>query len=432
MWYQSVIQILKTRDLRKKVLFILAVFAVFRLLANIPIPGADSEKLKLFLEQFQIFGLLSTFTGGAFDRMSVVMLGLGPYITATVILQLLSMIFPQIEQIYKEEGEAGRKKFEQIGRIAAFPLAMLQGYAMIGLLRRQEVLGEMSVFSMFASVVTIAAGTMFLMWLGELITEKGLGNGISLLIFAGIVSDFPANIARILSDIQLNQAGILAYSIFLIMSLFIIAGVVLVNQAHRDIPISYAKRVRGRKVYGGSSTYLPIRVNPAGVMPIIFSLSILTFPGMIANFLQGTEGWIGNFAQSAAAFFGNAWVNGILYFLLVFAFTFFYTLITFDTKAISSNLQKTGGFVPGIRPGQSTISFLSHTLNRILPFGALFLGVIAVLPSIVPPLIKIITRTEIISFQVLIGGTSLLILVSVILESMREFKAQLEMRKYDV
>jgi len=431
MWYQNIIQIFKIRDLRKKIFFVLGAFAVFRLMANIPIPGADTEKLKMFFEQFQIFGLLSTFTGGAFDKLSIVMLGLGPYITSSVILQLLSMAFPQLERIYKEEGEAGRQKFEQYGRILAVPLSMLQGYAMLALLRRQGVIEVVSPLSLFSSVLTITAGTLFLMWLGELISEKGLGNGISLLIFAGIVADFPTNILQIFSDIKADQAGILAYLVFFVMSLCIIAGVVLVNEARRDIPISYAKRVRGRKIYGGASTYLPMRVNPAGVMPIIFSLSILTFPGMIANFLKGAGGWVGTFAQRAALFFENPWIYGILYFSLVFVFTFFYTLVTFDTKTIATNLQKSGGFIPGIRPGYSTANFFNYTLNRVLPFGALFLGIIAVLPSIVPSIIGWLTGTEIISFQVLIGGTSLLILVSVVLESMREFKAQLQMRKYD-
>lgn len=423
MWYHKIIQIFKIPDLRKKIIFVLVVFAIFRLMANIPMPGMNPENLKKFFSQFQMFGLLNVFTGGALDRFSIIMLGLGPYITATIILQLLTMIFPQLEKMYKEEGEAGRQKFNQYGRILTVPLAMLQGYAMLALFQRQAVISNLSLPLLFSSLLTIAGGTIFLMWLGELISEKGIGNGVSLLIFAGIIADFPNNIRQML--VTWDPAKIPSYLLFFTMSLLIVAGVVLITEARRNIPVSYAKRVRGTKMYGGASTYLPLNINPAGVMPIIFALSILMFPGMIANFLVGSGGIVGNISKNVAIFFDNQWVYGALYFLLVVLFTYFYTAVTFDPKTISTNLQKMGGFIPGIRPGESTAKFMYYILNRVLLVGALFLGLIAVMPSIVGGL------TGVMVFSFLIGGTSLLIVVSVVLETMQQINAQLQMREYE-
>jgi len=423
MWGQKLIQIFKIRDLRNKTLFVLGIFVVFRIMANIPMPGIDAQKMREFFEGFQIFGLLNVFTGGALDKLSIIMLGLGPYITGVIVIQLLTMIFPKLERLYKEEGEQGRQKFNQYGRLLTVPFAMLQSYAMLVLFQRQNVISSLSPILLLTSILTVTAGAVFLMWLGELITEKGIGNGISLLIFAGIISDFPNNIRQIL--VTYEPSKIPSYLLFFGMSLLIIAGVVLVNEARRNIPVSYAKRVRGMRLYGGVSTYLPLSVNPAGVIPIIFALSILLFPGMIANFLAGTGGQIGKMAEAVGGFFQNAWVHGILYFLLVCLFTYFYTAVTFDPKSIASNLKKMGGFVPGIRPGESTASFLYYILNRILLIGALFLGTIAILPSIIGGI------TGVMVFQFLIGGTALLIVVSVVLETLRQVNAQLQMREYE-
>ena len=364
MWYDRIIQIFKLPDLRDKIIFILAVFAVFRVMANIPIPGVNAENLRRFFESNQIFGLLNVFTGGTLDNLSIAMLGLGPYITATIILQLLTMIFPALEQMYKEEGEIGRQKFNQYARIATVPLALLQAYGFITLLVRQNVIDPLPPLVLVSSLLTVTAGTILLMWLGELITEKGLGNGVSLLIFAGIVSGVPVNIRQIL--ITWDASKLPSFIAFFVIALVIISAVVLVNEARRNIPISYAKRVRGMRIYGGVSTYLPMAVNPAGVIPIIFALSILLFPGMVANFLSGVGGLVGQMAISLANLFQNPWVYDILYFLLVFVFTFFYTAVTFDPKSIASNLQKMGGFVPGIRPGESTAKFISYILNLSL------------------------------------------------------------------
>jgi len=422
-WLNKVIQVFRIHDLRKKILFVLGVFVVFRLMATIPMPGINIENLKAFFGQFQVFGLLNIFTGGALDNLSIVMLGLGPYITAVIIMQLLTMIFPQLERMYKEEGEASRQKFNQYGRILTVPLAMLQGYAMLALFQKQGAIGALSPTTILTSIVTVSAGCLLLMWLGELITERGIGNGVSLLIFAGIVARVPVSIKE--TVVKWDPSQLPAYLLFFGMALLIIAGVVMINEGRRNIPVSYAKRVRGMRMYGGVSTYLPLNVNPAGVIPIIFALSLMLFPGMIANFLSGAPGMVGNIAQYVGGLFENPWVYGILYFLLVCLFTYFYTAVTFDPKSIAANLQKMGGFVPGIRPGESTANFLYYILNRILLIGALFLGTIAIMPSIIGGV------TGITVFSFLIGGTALLIVVSVVLETMRQINAQLQMREYE-
>lgn len=420
---RNIIKIFKIKDLRNKIIFVFLIFAVFRVMANIPIPGVDPARLKEFFQQFEVLGLFSAFTGGTMENLSIIMLGLGPYITATVVLQLLSMIFPQIERIYKEEGEAGREKFNQYGRMLTVPLAVFQGYSMLVLLQRQGVVPSLPASTLAASIFTITAGTIFLMWLGELISEKGIGNGTSLLIFAGIIARFPQNILQIYGGLKTDPSRIPFYGLFLASALVIIFGVVLITEARRNIPVSYAKRVRGRKMYGGMRTLLPLNINPAGVMPIIFALSLLTFPGMIANFFLGTEGMAGDIAQKVVNFFQNPLTYGASYFALVFLFTFFYTIVIFDPETMATNLKQIGGFVPGIRPGKPTAGFLSYTLNRILPIGALFLGIIALSPTIVGQV------TGVMAFQFLVGGTSLLILVSVILETYQEIKAYLQMQE---
>ncbi len=423
MWYDKILFLFKNKELRNKIIFILFLFLVFRIAANIPIPGIGSENLRKFFADNQVFGLLNLFSGGALSNFSIVLLGVGPYITATIILQLLTMIFPALERMYKEEGEAGRHKFNQYGRLLTIPLATLQGYGMLTLFQQQGVIGNLSPMVLLGSIVTMVAGAMFLMWLGEIITEQGMGNGISLLIFAGIVASLPMNIFQ--TFVSWDPSKIPSYIAFFILSVAIIAGVVLITEARRNIPVSYSKRVRGSKVYGGGSTYLPLNINPAGVIPIIFALSILLFPGMIARFFLGFSGIVGNIANAATSFFNDVWVNGILFFLLVIIFTYFYTAVTFDPKKISENLQKMGGFIPGVRPGNSTTDFLKHILSRVLFTGAISLGLIAVLPSVVAGI------TGVTGFAFLIGGTSLLIIVSVVLETMRQINAQLEMREYD-
>lgn len=414
-------KIFKIKDLRNKILFILGILVVFRVAAAIPIPGVDAAALRNFFQDNQLFGLISSFTGGGLDNFSVVMLGLGPYITGSIIMQLLTMIFPKLEQMYKYEGEAGRQKFNQYSRILTVPLAILQGYAFITLFARQGIIGELTLVGWASSLITIAAGSVFLMWLGELITEKNIGNGVSLLIFAGIVARFPASLSQTLAT--RTQGDIFNLFAFAVIALVVIAGVVYLTEAQRNIPINYARRVRGSRVYGGVSTYLPMRVNNAGVMPIIFALSLLLFPGMIASFFSTSSiAFVASIAKTIASFIQNQTVYAALYFILVVAFTYFYTAVTFDPKSISENIQKQGGYIPGIRPGQPTSQFLMHLLNRVTLVGAIFLGFIAILPQIVQGV------TGVTSFAV--GGTSVLIVVSVVLEVIKALDAQLSMYEY--
>ncbi len=414
--------IFKRPELRNKVLFILGLLLVSRLISNIPIPAVDASQLQSFLAQNQFFGLLSAFTGGSLSTLSIAMLGLGPYITGSIIMQLLSMIFPSLEQMYKYEGEAGRAKFNQYSRILTVPLAAVQGYGFLALLSRQGVVEPLSLAGWISTLTVVIAGSVFLMWLGELITEKNLGNGASLLILAGIVASLPTNLRQ--AAFTYTPDLLFTYLAFILVALAVIAGVVFITEAQRNVPVTYARRVRGAKMYGGVSTYLPMRVNNAGVIPIIFALSILLFPGVIANFFVGSgNAFIAKVAHGLQTLLQpQTFTYGLAYFLLVVIFTYFYTAITFDPKSISENVQKQGGYIPGIRPGAMTAQFLSNLLNKITLVGALFLGAIAVLPNIVQGLTGITAFT--------VGGTSILIVVSVALEIMKQIDAQLSMYEY--
>ncbi|MEK7583016.1 MAG: preprotein translocase subunit SecY [Patescibacteria group bacterium] len=415
-------KIFKVGDIRNKILFIVGLLVISRLAAAIFIPGVDPAKLDGFFQDNQLFSLVSAFTGGGLDQFSIVMLGLGPYITGSIIMQLLTMIFPRLEQMYKYEGEAGRQKFNQYSRMLTVPLAMIQGYAFLMLLSRKDVLVDaLTPFGWINALVVIAAGSVFLMWLGELISEKNIGNGVSLLIFAGIVASLPRSVQENITKYTPDQ--LFTYLAFIAIAIVVIAGVTYLTEAQRNVPINYARRVRGSRVLGGVSTYLPMRVNNAGVMPIIFALSLLLFPGMIASFLAGSKtAWLAQAGQTVATFIQNQWVYGIAYFALVVIFTYFYTAVTFDPKSISENIQKQGGYIPGIRPGTPTADFLTHLLNRVTLVGALFLGLIAVLPQIVQGATGITALT--------IGGTSILIVVSVALETMKALDGQLSMYEY--
>lgn len=419
---EKIVQIFRVKELRNKILFILALLIVFRLIANVPLPGVNQEQLKNFFGNNQFFGLLNLFSGGGLSSISIVMLGVGPYITASIIMQLLTMIIPRLEQIYKEEGEAGRQKFNQWTRWITVPLAALQTFGMISLLRAQNILGQLNSFDMFSIIVTAVAGTIFLMWLGELITEKKIGNGVSLIIFAGIVSGIPSGLSKISATFDSSQ--LFTYILLLALIVVAIAGVVIMTEGQRNIPVSYAKRIRGNKMYGGSSTHLPLRVNQAGVIPIIFAMSIMLFPGMIANFLvNASNPTIAHAAKTIGAIFQNQWFYGTAYFILVIAFTYFYTAVVFDPNQISESLQKQGGYIPGIRPGKTTTDYLYRIINRITLSGAIFLGIIAVLPFIVQGVTNIKSVT--------IGGTGLLIVVSVVIETVKQIESQLVMRDYE-
>lgn len=418
----KILQVFKIKELRNKILFVFGILVVFRLAANIPVPGVNVDQLRNFFDNNQFFGLINLFSGGGLRNISIVMLGVGPYITASIIMQLLTMIIPRLEQIYKEEGEAGRQKFNMWTRWITVPLAALQTYGMITLFRSQGIFGDLTSFQLATIIATATAGTIFLMWLGELITEKNIGNGVSIIIFAGIVAGLPTTLSRIFAI--WDPSKLFTYIVYLAFAILVVAAVVFVTEGQRNIPVSYAKRIRGNRVYGGTSTHLPLRVNQAGVIPIIFAMSIMLFPGMIANFLvHANNQMIANIAMSVSNLFKNQVFYGSAYFVLVVLFTYFYTAVTFDPKNIAENLQKQGGFVPGIRPGQTTADYLNRVLNRITLTGALFLGSIAVLPFIVQGLTNIQSLT--------IGGTGLLIVVSVVIEIMKQIESQMIMRDYE-
>lgn len=426
--WKKILLVFRAKDLRRKVLTVTFILVVFRLMATIPVPGIPRASLQHLFQGNQLFGLLDIFSGGGLSNLSIVMLGVGPYITASIVMQLLTMIVPAIEEMQKEEGEAGRRKINQWTRLLAVPLAALQGYGFLNILQRGGVaaggsLGiHFSVSQMAVTLVAITAGTIFLMWLGELISEQGIGNGISVLIFVGIIGRLPQAISRLFATWTPDL--LLTYGAFLAVAVVVIAGVVVVTEAQRSITVHYAKRVRGDRVFGGVSSHLPLRVNQAGVIPIIFALSVMLFPGVIANFfLVSNNLFIANLARQVVNLFQNQLFYGVLYFFMVVVFTYFYTSVTFDPNQIAENVQKQGGFVPGIRPGKQTARYLKYVTNRITLTGALFLGIVAVLPLLVQSFTGITTLT--------IGGTALLIVVSVVLETMKQIESQLTLREYE-
>ncbi|MES2023782.1 MAG: preprotein translocase subunit SecY [Patescibacteria group bacterium] len=407
--------------LRKRILFVLGSLVVFRLLAAIPIPGIDSVALNQFLNNNQFFGILNIFSGGGLSNLSILMLGVGPYITSSIIMQLLTIMIPALKKLYHEEGELGRKKFTQYSRLITIPLAAIQGFSLLALLHNQHILGDLSIFGQVTNVIVVVAGSILLMWIGELMSEFGIGNGVSLIIFAGIVAGIPTHIGQLLFTFDVSQIPL--YLLFIAMGAIVIAGVVIVTEAERPIPVTYAKQVRGTKVYGGGSTYLPLRVNQAGVIPIIFALSILLFPQMIGTFLAtSTKPILMSISHVLMSFSQTSWLYSVLYFILVFLFTYFYTAVTFDPEALSTNLQKNGAFIPGIRPGASTSAYISKVLNRITMMGATFLGLIAVLP--------LVMRAATGITAIALGGTALLIVVSVVLDLIKKVDAQVSMREY--
>src|SRR3989338_7089723 len=413
--------ILGDRSLRNRILFVLGILAVSRLFAIIPIPGIDTMRLQSLFAGSEFLNLLNLFSGGGLSNLSIVMLGVGPYITASIIMQLLTVMVPKLKALSQEEGEIGRRRFAQYSRLLTVPLAIIQGYAFIKLLQGQNILPPLSINVLLVDILVIVAGSMLLMWLGELITEFGVGNGVSLIIFAGIVSQLPTTVSQLIFTFDLAQLPI--YVVGLVIAVLVVLGVVIVTEAERPIPITYAKQVRGGRVYGGLSSYLPLRVNQAGVIPIIFALSILLFPQMIFQFLtQSTTVVIAKVASAALALLSNNWFYTSAYFLLVFFFTYFYTAVTFDPDSVATNLQKSGAFVPGVRPGEATAEYISRILTRLTLVGALFLGIIAILPLI----LRSLTGIQALA----IGGTALLIVVSVVIDLVKKIDAQVSVREY--
>jgi len=420
-FFEKLKRVFKDSTLRNKIFFVLGALLVFRVFAAIPIPGIDAFSLEQFFSQNQFFGLLNVFSGGGLSSLSIVMLGVGPYITASIIMQLLTVMIPRLKAMYHEEGEAGKRRFTQYSRLLTLPLAVVPAFGFLTLLQRQGIIASLGGAEFVTNIIVITAGAVLMMWIGELMTEFGVGNGVSILIFAGIIADLPNAIAQLFFTFDVSQIPL--YLGFVVAAVLIVLGVVVMTEAERPIPITYAKRVRGMKVYGGISTYLPLRVNQAGVMPIIFALSILLFPQMILNFFaNSSNALVLSISNFFLRFLNNLWLYGLFYFILVFLFTYFYTAITFDPDSIAKNLQQSGAFIPGIRPGKSTTEYITKILTRITFVGASFLGAIAVLPIIMQQISGITTLA--------IGGTALLIVVAVVIDLVKRIDAQIAMREY--
>ncbi len=417
-------QLWKAKDVRNSIGFVLALLIVYRIAAHIPIPGINVVELKDYLANNQALGLLNLFSGGALQNFSIIMLGVGPYITASIIFQLLVMIVPSLEALSKE-GEYGQQKINQYTRILTVPLSFIQAYGYLKILSSQTggaLLANMTIFQLITTMIIITGGTMFLMWIGELITEKHIGNGVSLIIFAGIVSRVPSSIRNTL--LAFDNTMVLNLIIFAVIALITIAAVVLMTEGQRNIPVSYARHMVGSRSVGGVTTHLPLRVNQAGVIPIIFAISVILVPPMVAQFfIRSQVAWVSNLAQWTISVSKDQTVYAIAYFLLVFLFTYFYTAVIFKPQQIAENLQKQGGFVPGIRPGRPTADYLNLVMNRVVLAGAIFLGIVAILPIVSSPLTGIST--------VALGGTGLLIVVSVVIETIKQIDAQLIMRDYE-
>lgn len=414
--------IFSDRGLRNRIFFVVFILAITRFLAVIPIPEINADALAGLLKSNSFFGLLNILSGGGIASFSIVMLGVGPYITASIIMQLSTVLSPRLKEMYQEEGDAGRRRFVQYGRLISLPLAIMQGFALLTLLVRKDVLPAMTHVEMGANIIIITAGTMLMMWLGEQINERGIGNGVSLIIFAGIVAAIPVKLGQYFQTFDPSQIPTLAGLIVLVLA--VVSGIVFVTEAERPVPVTYARQTRMGQSNGlSASTYLPLRLNQAGVVPIIFAISILIFPQLIAQlFATSSSSSLQSLARTIGELVANQWIYGGVYFFLVVSFTYFYTAVTFDPERTAENLQKNGAFIPGFRPGAATAEHIGYILARITFFGAVFLGIVAVLPVVVQAI------TGLTAVQV--GGTSLLIAVSVILDVIKKIDAQLSMREY--
>lgn len=421
-WLDKIKSLFSDADLRKKLIFTGFILFIYRVFAFLPVSSINLTKLRLLFSQNQFFTLLDIFSGGTLINFSVMALGLGPYINASIIMQLLTVIFPQLEELAKE-GEYGRVKIDQYTRLLTLPISFIQSIGIYLLLRNQNIIGLLNPLEFISFVLTISAGTFILIWLGELISEFGMGNGISFLIFAGIVARLPILFFQLLATF--SSQIIFNVLIFLILMIFIIYGVVFIDQAVRKIPVYYAKRIRGGRIYQAASNYLPLKLNQAGVIPIIFAVSFVLFPQMIGNFLSYSKNlWFEKIGRVLIYLFNpSGFLYNFFYFFLVVGFTFFYTMIIFNPQKIAEELQKHGGFIPGIRPGEATKNYLQSILYKITGAGALFLGFIAILPSFLSKITNIP--------YLVVSGTGILIVVSVVLETFKLIEAQLVMKKYD-
>jgi preprotein translocase subunit SecY len=425
----------KSPSLRRRLLVVLGLIVLFRILAHIPVPVPNNIALARFLrtlfDQSKLLGFADLFSGGALSNFSIIMMGVGPYINASIIMQLLTQVVPKLEALNKE-GESGRRRINQYTRLLTLPLAIVQSFGMVLLVRQTsrslaqtDLIGNPSIYQWLLMVTTITAGSMLVMWIGEIITEKAVGNGISLLIFAGIVAGLPTSLAQFWSLAQGDTGKIVQLGLFAAAAIIVIFAVVLLNEGQRNIPVSYARRVRGSKVYSGVDTHLPIRVILAGVVPIIFALAFLSLPGFVGQIFSNAQtAWIASAARSLNTIFDpNGLVYALTYFVLVVAFTYFYTSVVFNPKDIAENLQKQGGFIPGIRPGSETAGYLRRIISRLTLIGAVSLGLVAILPFLAQSL----TRTQALT----LGGTGLLIVVSVAIETMKQIESQVLTATYE-
>jgi preprotein translocase subunit SecY len=425
----------KIPDLRQRILFTLGMLVIFRFFAAVPVPGVNREGLQEFIQQNALLGILNIFSGNSLQNFSIVALGVYPYITASIIMQLMTPIIPSLNEL-SNEGQGGRNRINQFTHYLTVPLAFLQGYGQ-GVLFSQQTgpdgrpliegfgFGDpANILPTLATLLTMTAGTMLLVWIGELITEFGIGNGVSIIIFGGIVASLPSSIMALFSGPS-DTRSIVSLVLFLLIGLLTIVGIVLINEGQRRIPVHHAKRVRSGRMYGGNTTFIPLKVNSAGMIPLIFAVSILVFPGLIAQFLSTSSNeTLRNFAAQLSAWMSpNTFQYNVIYFLLVVAFTYFYTMVIFQQQKIAENLQRQGAFIPGVRPGRNTQLYLMRTLNRITLIGALFLGTVAILPFIASRLTGV--------NSLLLGATSLLIVVGVAIDTMRQLEAQLVMRNYE-
>jgi preprotein translocase subunit SecY len=419
--WQKIKLVFTDKYLRKKIIFVLLILAVFRFLSTIPIPGIDAFRLQGFLESNQFLGILNIFSGGGLSALSIVMMGVGPYITASIIMQLLTLMSPRLKSMYHEEGEMGRAQFAKYSRYLTVPLSLIQGYALLTILSQNGALEVLTAYQKAIAMIVVMAGSMFLVWLGELISERGIGNGVSVIIFAGIIASIPGQINQLV--FTFDKAHLLTYIGFVVVALILIVGIIVITEAERLLPITYANQARAGGSMGAQSSYLPLRINQAGVMPVIFALSVLLFPQLIANFFaNSSHAFLVKVSGAMTWFLNSQWIYAAAYFLLVFLFTYFYTAVTFDPEAVATNLQKNGAFVPGIRPGVSTTEYIGKIVSRITFMGAIFLGIIAVLPVIMRQVTGVSTLA--------IGGTAVLIVVSVILDILKKVEGQVSMRQY--
>ncbi|MEI6510659.1 MAG: preprotein translocase subunit SecY [Candidatus Uhrbacteria bacterium] len=422
----SFTRVWKTKEVRNSLLFIFAMLVIFRVAAHIPVPGVDPSALVNYFQGNQFFGLLNIFSGGTLQHFSIVALGLAPFITSSIIFQLLGMIIPKLEEMQKEE--QGRQRINQWSRVLTVPLALLQGYGLVLLFNQQSgaklfTAGTADLFTTVLVMGTLTAGTIFLMWMGELISEKNLGNGTSILIFAGIIAGLPNYFGQSLALYDGSQ--MITAIIFAILVVVTLGAVVVMHEAQRNIPVQYARQTRGTRLSGAVPSNLPIKLNIAGVIPIIFAISIILFPRVIAQFfLNARTEALRTAAQWVLQVFQNQLVYGIIYFGLVFAFTYFYTSVIFHPDRVAENLQKQSGFIPGIRPGKPTAEYIAWVTNRVLLVGAVFLSMIAILPLVAQQVTG--------NASLVIGGTSVLIVVNVVIETMKQMEAQMSMHEYDM